>query len=135
MSSSDSESGGGGGGLGPGDPPDPGAARWLEEVSAHADRLLEVAEHGVTDVNALSFGGGPTHKSGGEGGSTTPPDGGDQPQQPRTLEEKLLELHIEESLKDRLSWSSHLNPCSNLLNILCKVICKTEHQFVKLLLS
>ena len=120
MSSSDSESGGGG--LGPGDPPDPGA-RWLEEVSAHADRLLEVAEHGVTDVNALTFGG--PHKSGGEGGTATP-DGGDQPQQPRTLEEKLLELHIEESLKDRLSWSSHLNPCSNLLNILCKVICKTE---------
>ena len=38
----------------------------------------------------------------------------------RSLEEKLLELHVEESLKERLQWSSHLNPCSNLLSLLCR---------------
>ena len=38
----------------------------------------------------------------------------------RSLEEKLLELHVEESIKERLHWSSHLNPCSNLLTLLCK---------------
>ena len=71
-----------------------------EASTRHADRLLEFAEHGVTDVNAL--------------GSQPAKDGS------RTLDERLLELHIEETLKDRLSWSSHLNPCSNLLATLCK---------------
>ena len=73
----------------------------LEAASIYADRLLEFAEHGVTDVNALSGG---VKEEGLE----------------RSLEEKLLELHIEESLKERLNWSSHLNPCSNLLSLLCK---------------
>ena len=85
------------------DPPDPGTSSTnhvLERANAHADRLLEFAEHGVTDVNAL--------------GSQPAKDGA------RTLDERLLELHIEETLKDRLSWSSHLNPCSNLLATLCK---------------
>merc|ERR1712029_9238 len=102
------------------DLPDPGqhnaakgaADRMLEEVSAHADHLLELAEHGVTDVNALTV-GAQAHT--GNKQNSNSKDGNE-----RSLEEKLLELHIEESLKDKLSWSSHLNPCSNLLTLLCK---------------
>jgi hypothetical protein len=48
----------------------------------------------------------------------------------KTLDERLLELHIEESLKDGQSWCSHLNPCSNLLSLVCK-----RERFNRLLLT
>ena len=38
----------------------------------------------------------------------------------KTIDERLLELHIEESLKDGQAWCSHLNPCANLLSLVCR---------------
>lgn len=70
---------------------------------------MEIAEHGG-DFTTSS----PPPDDPGGGSSKISRD------KDRSLEEKLLELHVEESLKERLQWSSHLNPCSNLLNLLCK---------------
>ena len=70
---------------------------------------MEIAEHGG-DFTTSS----PPPDDPGGGSSKLSRD------KDRSLEEKLLELHVEESLKERLQWSSHLNPCSNLLNLLCK---------------
>ena len=80
----------------------------IEAASNYADRLLEVAEHGSWDPNAL--GGSCENGVKSEFGSRE-----------RSLEEKLLELHIAESSKDspKSAWNSHLNPCSNLLGLLC----------------
>ena len=33
----------------------------------------------------------------------------------RSLDERLIETHVSESLRTAHQWSSHLNPCSNLL--------------------
>ena len=33
----------------------------------------------------------------------------------RSLDERLIETHVEESMRSAHLWSSHLNPCSNLL--------------------
>lgn len=87
-----------------------------------ADRLLEVAEHGTVSTSGL-----------------LDPRGSDLPKF-RSIEERLLQLHIEESAKavnsvnvgphltNGLSTSSttsssgqhHLNPCSNLVSLLCR---------------
>jgi hypothetical protein len=80
-----------------------------------ADRLLEVAEHGTADSACLLSGDGERF---------------------RTIEERLLQLHIEESAKavqngpgyisNGMSSTSsaggqhHLNPCSNLVSLLCR---------------
>ena len=73
---------------------------------AFADRLLEVAEHGKADQ--LPSGASPAGKFDGGGKF-------------RSLEERLLELHIEESSKAGCQPSSHhLNPCSNLVSLLCR---------------
>ena len=48
----------------------------------------------------------------------------------RTIDERLLELHIEESLKDGQAWCSHLNPCANLLSLVCR-----RERFNRLLLT
>lgn len=36
-----------------------------------------------------------------------------------SLERSLLELHVSESRRE-VQWSTHLNPCSNLLGALCR---------------
>ena len=81
----------------------------LAVYSNLADRLIEIAEHGGDYTTSSPLpddpGGGPSKIS---------------KEKERSLEEKLLELHVEESIKERLHWSSHLNPCSNLLTLLCK---------------
>ena len=88
----------------------------LAAYSNAANRLTEIAEHG-TRPNALAS------------SSLTPPrpddpGGGGKAktakERVRSLEEKMLELHVEESLKESLQWSSHLNPCFNLLSLLCQ---------------
>ena len=84
----------------------------LAVYSNIADRLIEIAEHG----GDLTTSSPPPDDPGG--GSSEPSKVSKE--KDRTLEEKLLELHVEESLKERLQWSSHLNPCSNLLSLLCK---------------
>ena len=48
----------------------------------------------------------------------------------RTIDERLLELHIEESLKGGQAWCSHLNPCANLLGLVCR-----RERFNRLLLT
>ena len=48
----------------------------------------------------------------------------------KTIDERLLELHIEESLKDGQAWCSHLNPCANLLTLVCR-----RERFNRLLLT
>ena len=80
----------------------------LAVYSNIADRLIEIAEHGG-DYTTSS----PPPDDPGGGSSKNSKD------KERSLEEKLLELHVEESIKERLNWSSHLNPCSNLLSLLC----------------
>ena len=81
----------------------------LAVYSNIADRLIEIAEHGGDYTTSSPLpddpGGGSSKKS---------------KKKERSLEEKLLELHVEESIKEQLNWSSHLNPCSNLLSLLCK---------------
>lgn len=77
-----------------------------------ADRLIEIAEHGG-DLTTSS----PPPDDPGGGASVLSKN---VKEKDRSIEEKLLELHVEESLKERSHWSSHLNPCSNLLSILCK---------------
>ena len=69
----------------------------LSSLLTTADRLLDVAEHGQ-----VSF---PTSKLDTKF---------------RSLEERLLELHIEESAKAVSSSHHHLNPCSNLVSLLCR---------------
>jgi hypothetical protein len=100
----------------------PAAGLLLSGKLTAADRLLEVAEHGLTTANGLLDPGG-----GCDGGSPGP--------KMKTLEERLLELHIEESAKaakipsslitnggvlGSTSSSHHLNPCSNLVSLLCR---------------
>ena len=48
----------------------------------------------------------------------------------KTIDERLLELHIEESLKDGQAWCSHLNPCANLLTLV-----RRRERFNRLLLT
>ena len=42
-----------------------------------------------------------------------------QQQQQLPLMDRLLQLHVRECQRE-VTWSSHLNPCSNLLTALCK---------------
>ena len=87
----------------------------LAVFSSVSDRLLEIAEHGA-DLNTLtSSSPPPDDPGGGKHGSSKM-----SKEKDRSLEEKLLELHVEESLKERPQYSSHLNPCSNLLSLLCR---------------
>ena len=89
----------------------------MVKLLAAADRLLEVAEHGSTSKQILDDPGG-----------VFEPSEEDATNKPRSLEERLLELHIQESSKASLlsngnagSISSHhLNPCSNLVSLLCR---------------
>lgn len=92
----------------------------ISSLLTAADKLLEVAEHGTISTNGLIDPGGGGEKF-------------------RSIEERLLQLHIEESskaavangvnssyLSNGLSNSSsssgqhHLNPCSNLVSLLCR---------------
>ena len=70
----------------------------LSNLLTTADRLLDVAEHGQVDQASSSK----------------------LENKFRSLEERLLELHIEESSKAVSSSHHHLNPCSNLVSLLCR---------------
>ena len=70
----------------------------LSSLLTTADRLLDVAEHGQVDQASSSK----------------------LENKFRSLEERLLELHIEESSKAVSSSHHHLNPCSNLVSLLCR---------------
>ncbi len=79
------------------------------DLNTAADRLLEVAEHGAS-VNDLD----PKWSS----------PSLERLANSRSLEERLLELHIEESNKAASSIPNpngqhHLNPCSSLVSLLC----------------
>ena len=89
----------------------------MVKLLAAADRLLEIAEHGSTSKHLLDD----------PGGGQDSIEENDNTNKPRSLEERLLELHIQESSKASIisnggsSISSHhLNPCSNLVSLLCR---------------
>lgn len=99
----------------------------MEDFLSAADRLVEVAEHGqhpmpstsssrYSTINGVLEGDAPFLKL--------------KDFDVRTIEERLLELHIEESLKEGVPWCSHLNPCANLLSLICK-----RERFNRLLLT
>ena len=66
----------------------------MVNLLASADRLLEVAEHGLSSKNILDDPGG-----GGSGDTFEEDDKINANNKPRSLEERLLELHIQESSK------------------------------------
>ena len=67
----------------------------MVNLLASADRLLEIAEHGLTsNRNILDDPGG-----GFGGDNNFEEDDKTQNNKPRSLEERLLELHIQESSK------------------------------------
>jgi len=89
----------------------------MESLLATADRQLEVAEHDISlanlclDVNAVN--GAPAVK---REATASIKDPSLRP----SLEQRLLGQHVEDSARGDLAWSSHLNPCSNLLTTLCR---------------
>jgi hypothetical protein len=96
----------------------------MSDLLGHADRLMDVAEHDV-DLARRGFSttASPLTSAGSKERLLNPAF--------RSIEDCFLDLHVQEMLKDRSpssstatasttpGWSSHLNPCSNLLRLLC----------------
>ncbi len=106
-------------------PASPSAEAAMTDLLRHADRLLDVAEHDA-DLAKKGFAGTSAPSA------VTPPKQQQELLNPafRSIEDCFLELHIREMQKDRSpaasasasaspGWNSHLNPCSNLLRLLC----------------
>lgn len=81
----------------------------MAELISKAERLWDIAEHDIAAAqSALSR----ASKNTGD-----VKEGRSDDKEP-SFQDRLIALHIEEARKEQ--WSSHLNPCSNLLSLLCR---------------
>ena len=82
----------------------------MAELISRAERLWDIAEHDVAAAQS-TLARSKTAEAIREGKA------GADDKEP-TFQDRLISLHIEEARKEQ--WSSHLNPCSNLLSLLCR---------------